>query len=701
METSKYTTARDASFLESARVEQFKEQASSGRNLADDDDNPQDDSGSIIPVGVQPQAETAQRKKVRFSFRGQQEIPDLTNTREVDQTPERSHRARDLSENSETNSETIHNRVAPPSKPGYTYEPHVPLDQQHVPRELRFDGAANSTALPDLQEGRQLRSRDTSYFASEDIAPIEAAFFTGEASLVPTTTQEAQAREDWGSWMIAYKAEYQSLLDNSTFEITTLPSGRLAIPTKWVHDLKRDKEGKIIKYKARIVAKGFKQQAGIDFFETFSPVACYQAIRVFLTIAAARNWEIKQVDAVTAFLNAPLQEDIYMKIPDGIPHQPGEVWLLRKALYGLKQAGRQWYLMLLNALTSYGLKATAADGCVLVSDDGDLAILTIVDDMAIAGDATKVENLIKHLETLFKMKRMGDLDVFVGLEISRNRSARTITIQQTRYISDILKRFNITDQRSSLPIAQGTRLEPAASGDERTDRLLYQSYVGSLMFLMIGSRPDLAYAAGILSRFSSDPTVTHLKAIQKAFAYIAGTANFGLQLGGDTSLAGWVDSAYGDDRLTGKSTAGYIFKVGIGAVSWSSKKQSIVAQSTTEAEYIAAAEAAKEAIWLNSLLDSFGCKAQTPKLYCDNTGALDLANNNRPHGKTRHINIRYHFLRQCIYNEDLELRYIWTKQQLADALTKPLTIDTFNTFRKAIGLKACTSGSVDIEHDGR
>lgn len=562
-----------------------------------------------------------------------------------------------------------------------------PLRQDHLPRALRLNAPGRRTAIPaPIAEGYNSRPRAAAmYVQSADAAYALRTKVYLAAATIPKNYHEAVQGTDVTLWKEACQKELDSLEFNGTFTVVKSPPTKLdLIDTKWVFAVKDEAAGK--RYKARVVARGFTQVPGLNYDETFSPVASYTTIRVFLSVAAARGWDIQQLDAVTAFLNAQLHEEIYVTPPDGY-RMGNEVWKLHKALSGLEQAGREWWKTLAASLECIDLVSADADSCLWFSTSNHVLLITVVDDFAITGTSEAIEAVIKHLEDSFAMKRMGELKLFVGLQITRDRAAKTISIGQQRYIDKLLDRFSTSNfKHINLPIPAKQHFQHATELDELVDPTFYLQHVGSIMFLMLASRPDLAFACALFSRYNRNPTTVHLAAVRRVLQYIASTRNFKLTLGGSTTITGYVDAAWADDRDTGRSSCGYVFTIGQGAVSWSSHLQSLVCKSTCEAELVAATSAASEAVWLAQLLSAFNIQVTPITLYGDNTGALGLAKNNKSHGRTKHLAVRWFFVRDLVEDNTIDFKYISTHDQLADALTKPVPAHIMSSFLKQCGL---------------
>jgi hypothetical protein len=420
------------------------------------------------------------------------------------------------------------------------------------------------------------------------------------------------------------------------------------------------------------VAQGFSQKPGIDFGETYAPVARMTSIRAFLSVVAIKDLELEQADVVTAFLNGKLSETIYMKQPEGYEaNGRGHlVCKLSKSLYGLKQAPKVWADELRSTMRELDFLPLDGDDCLYRNKMFDVFIVTYVDDMAVAAPSKAViDDVLQRLEKKFKLKRLGSMKRFLGLEISRDREKRTIHIKQSSYAAKVLERFGMNDSKPTQTPMDRVQLCP---GDDEFDVSLYQQAIGSVIYLTTMSRPDLAYAVGTLAMFCASPSEVHWNAFKRLCRYIQGTKDYALVLGGgDPELVGFTDASYGD-TYDFRSTGGHVFKLGGGTISWSSKRQGPTAASTTESEYVQASEAAKEAIWLQRLIEGFGVKQGPIKLHGDNRSAIALAKNGEFHSRTKHIGVRYHFIRHAISDGHIDFAWVPTDDNLADIMTKAL-----------------------------
>lgn len=523
----------------------------------------------------------------------------------------------------------------------------------------------------------------------------------------PISYREAMEGPERVNWQEAIDEELFSLKKNNTWSLVKLPLGRRAIASKWVFKKKVNHNG-TIRHKARLVIKGCQQRAGIDYEETFAPVAMLKTIRILLALAAFYDWEVHHADVKTAFLNPALKEEVYMEQPEGLQHDGhGRVCRLQKALYGLKQAPRAWHGDINAHLLSIGFMNSNTDPNLYLSPE--VLLILYVDDILIFADSiAAVERTKKQLFAKYAMSDLGEAQQFLGLQILRDRPARKIYIHQSAYLRRVLDRFNMADCNGvAIPMDPSNNLRIAEPGTSPCDQQQYQSETGSIMYGMIGSRPDLAYSMSTLSRFNSNPTTIHQGATKRSLRYIKNTVNYGICYGGQNqageqypTLLGFADSDWAGDKDYRKSTTGYTFILNGGAVSWKSGRQQSVALSSTEAEYVAYADAAKEAIWLRRFLievdlrepykeendarSKWGQKPITIRI--DNSGAFDLAHNPKHHERTKHIDIRHHFIREVVTKGLVELVRIPTHEQTADILTKPLTKALFEQCRLRMGI---------------
>lgn len=492
----------------------------------------------------------------------------------------------------------------------------------------------------------------------------------------PTSYQEAinhptRAKQ----WEEAFMEEYFSLMRNNTWVLVHRPANRQIVTCRWVLKHKRDQFARITRLKARLVARGFSQIYGIDYLDTYAPVAKLASIRILFAIAAAFDLELHQMDVVTAFLANKLDEEIYMEQPEGFTNGEDMVCKLGRSIYGLKQSARLWNRKLDRYLKKIGFRQSHSDHCVYINNETNVIIAIWVDDLILFGkNMDGINELKRLLKGEFEMKDMGELQYFLGIQVHRNRKIRQLQIHQHGYVNMILKRFGMEDSSPApTPTATGTKLVKL-TGESTVDQKQYQSNIGSQMYGMLCTRPDLAYTISQISQFSTNPSTIHESAAKRSLRYMNGTRNFGVTYDGTQGLVleGYSDADWGagEDR---KSISGYVFILAGGAISWSSKKQATTALSTTEAEYIALVQAAKESIWIQRLIHELGYIAiNSNVIYGDNQGSIALANNPEYHARTKHIDIQYHFIRECVQTGKIVLKYCPTADMVADGMTKAL-----------------------------
>lgn len=493
----------------------------------------------------------------------------------------------------------------------------------------------------------------------------------------PVSVGEAMASNDCKRWKNAMQSEMDSLMENKTWSLVDAPRDRKPLKTKWVFTTKEDMDGNIVRYKARLVAKGCSQLYGIDYNETFSPVVRYSTIRFLIAMAVKKKLNIDQMDAITAFLQGELDEEIYIYQPEGFKNNSNQVCRLNKAMYGLKQAGRQWNLKLDSALMSYGLIKSQMDPCVYYKRDGTLYLAIYVDDILIFWrDRELLMELKNKLSHSFKMKDMGKAQGCIGMKITQ--TANSIELDQSKYINDILIRFKMQDAKAiSMPSDPNQKLpiEMITDDDINTGKIPYQEAVGSLLYVAQCTRPDIAFAVNDVSRFNSNFGLVHWNAVKRIIRYLKGTIDYKLKFTYDgMDILGYTDSDWASDLDKRRSCTGYVFKLSDGAISWMSKRQPTVALSTTEAEYMAMSAATQEAIWLRQLYAELNHGTLKPlKLFCDNQGAIKMAGIDCYRARTKHIDIRHHFIREKINDKTIDIQYLPTNEMVADGLTKAVT----------------------------
>jgi hypothetical protein len=364
----------------------------------------------------------------------------------------------------------------------------------------------------------------------------------------PQTYAEAINDSDHAlEWKAAMESEYESLIKNDTWEVATLPPGRKAIGSKWIYRVKYDSLGKVTKFKARLVAKGYSQIEGIDYGEIFSPVAKYDSIRMILAIAASKNMLIHQMDVKTAFLNGILKEEVYLIPPPGYELPNGQVYHLCRTLYGLKQSPHEWYSTIDNFFQQNKYSRINADFCVYTSLDKQVIIILYVDDLIITGPSEESIVAVKDLlKSQYEMTDLGAVNWILGMEVICNKDS--LAISQALYVTKVLEKFGMIDSNPvKSPLNASVRLHKAVDGETRHDPKSYQQVIGSLMFAMICTRPDIAFAVCSLSQYNADPSEHHWQAVKHVLHYLNGTKDLAIhyKIGSDLNLIGYSDSDWG------------------------------------------------------------------------------------------------------------------------------------------------------------
>jgi len=537
---------------------------------------------------------------------------------------------------------------------------------------------------------------------SEDGDDDDFAEFAGAAhDLDPKSMRQALQHSDGDKWKEAAKSEMDNHASNGTWKLVDLPPGAKCIGSGWVFRLKRNADGSIERYKARLVAKGYSQRPGFDYTEVFSPTFRYAAIRTIIALAALNDLHLHSVDISHAFLNGDLEETIYMRQAEGFhTGSPNTVCLLIKSLYGLKQASRQWNKKLHDALVSMGFKRLESDRSIYIFIRGDVRIIVpiFIDDITIASsNPDAIDSTVKELASHFKLRDLGPTSFLLGVEIVRNRAKREISLSQRQYIVDALERFGMSDCNPiGTPMDPGAHLSSSMSPQspaeaKAMEKIPYLSAVGTLQYLATTTRPDISYAVGVLARFNTNPGMPHWNAVKHLFRYLKGSLDYKLVYAPTTSsqlFIAYSDADHGGNPDNGRSTGGYTIIIGGGAVSWSSRLQPVVSLSTTEAEYIAAVEAGKEIIWMRTLLTEFGFPQSSPShLLIDNNSAVTVAKNPEHHGRMKHLDLRFHWLRDTVEAGHISPIHIPTSLQAADILTKALKRPKIDVCLDLLGLR--------------
>jgi hypothetical protein len=449
-------------------------------------------------------------------------------------------------------------------------------------------------------------------------------------------------------WVLAMQEELNNFTRNEVWHLVPRPNQNV-VGTKWVFRNKQDEHGVVTRNKARLVAKGYSQVEALDFNETYAPVARLESIRILLAYATYHGFKLYQMNMKSAFLNGPIKEEVYVEQPPGFEDSeyPNHVYKLSKVLYGLKQAPRAWYECLRDFLITNGLKVGKADPTLFTKTVAkDLFVCQIYVDDIIFGSTNKstCEEFSRIMIQKFEMSMMGELKYFLGFQIKQLQEGTFIS--QTKYIQDILKKFGMKDDKPiKTPMGTNGHLD-LNRGGKSVDQKVYRSMIGYLLYLC-ASRPDIMLSVCMCARFQADPKEVHLRAIKRIMRYLVYTPKFALWYpkGSTFDLIGYSNAHWAGCKIDRKSTSGTCQFLGRSLVSWASKKQNSVALSTTEAEYIAVGHCCAQLLWMRQAIRDYGYKLSKVPLLCDNESAIRMADNPVEDNRTKHIDIRYHFLR--------------------------------------------------------
>ncbi|RVW87157.1 Retrovirus-related Pol polyprotein from transposon TNT 1-94 [Vitis vinifera] len=493
-------------------------------------------------------------------------------------------------------------------------------------------------------------------------------------------------------WKAAVDEEVRALEKNGTWEITDLPRGKKPVGCKWIFTIKYKADGNVDRYKARLVAKGFTQSYGIDYQETFAPVAKLNTVRVLLSLAANLDWSLHQLDVKNAFLNGDLEEEVYMDILAGLETTSNfnKVCRLRKSLYGLKQSPRAWFERFTKVVKGYGFVQCQSDHTLFVKHfpEGKLAIIIVyVDDIILTSDHEEKIDLLKKLLTKeFEIKDLGNLKYFLGMEIARSKKG--IAVSQRKYVLDLLNETGMLGCKpAETPMDTTVKLEES-DGSAPVDKGRYQRLVGKLIYLS-HTRPDIGFSVSVVSQFMNNPTEKHMTAVIRILRYLKMTPRKGLffQRTTNKEIEIFSDADWAGSVTDRRSTSGYCSFVWGNLVTWRSKKQSVVARSSAEAEFRAMAQGICEGIWLNRLLEELRVPLKHPMvLYCDNQATISIAKNPVHHDRTKHVEIDRHFIKEKIEEGVFKVSYTPTNCQTADILTKALARVNFEDLTEKLGM---------------
>lgn len=493
------------------------------------------------------------------------------------------------------------------------------------------------------------------------------------------------------------KEEIDTMKERKVWRLVTLPEGVTPVGCRWVYTIKRDEAGQVAKYKARLVAQGFKQIKGESYAETFSPVVNFGVIRFFFALLVSYlKWSHLQCDVKGAYLYAPLKERVYMSQPSGFVVKGKEhlVCKLEKALYGLHQSGRMWYFEVDKVLTGIGFYKFNRCNCVYTYKN-EVVLLLYVDDIVIFGLNRKViDQAVTDLSKFFELKILGRTRKLLGVEFEENDELK---IHQMSYIDEVCERFkSFKYPISSLPISKGTVYSKTQS--PKTEEEIremsgypYRSLLGCLSFIANRTRPDISYAVNIFSQFQSNPGLPHWDGLLKLLGYVSYTKELKLNLSCQNPILDvYTDADFAANRDDRTSIGGQLVLLGGAPIAWRTFKERCVSLSTMESEFVALTEATKELLWFDRILEEsiskkiIKFKKKKSVLYVDNIATIDFVKSPIENYRTKHIDIKLFFVRNLIYNDTFEIKYVKSKENLADIFTKPLVKIALLKFREHV-----------------
>lgn len=479
------------------------------------------------------------------------------------------------------------------------------------------------------------------------------------------------------------KNEINALNENNTWNLVKAPNNVQIVDSKWVYKIKKNNPNGVIKYKARLVARGFTQKYAENYWDTYAPVVKCSTIRLLLAMAVECNLMVDQIDVRNAYIKSDLKESIYMKQPKGFESDENMVCKLNKSLYGLKQAGYEWNKcineFLVNEMKFDRLKS---DPCVYKrgNNDNKIIISLYVDDILIFSDNRKlIDEFKEHINKRFGVEDVGECRKIIGIEVERTNGR--LRICQTSFIKDLLKEYQMEDCKiERTPTNSSLELicpEENCENCRIVDSTIYRSLIGKLLYLAGSTRPDISFTISSLSRFNLNPHRHHWDAAKRVLQYLKGTMNYGIiykRTG--VKLYGHSDADWANCRLDRRSYTGFVIILGGAPISWEARKQPTVALSSTEAEYMAVTTAAKEILFCSTIIKEleFGKFCEQPiNLFSDNLGAIKLASNVGFNSRTKHIDTRHHFIRELVMNGSIAIFHVCSEEMIADILTKGLT----------------------------
>lgn len=524
---------------------------------------------------------------------------------------------------------------------------------------------------------------------------------------VPNTIEEAMLSKYWPYWEEAIQREYSGLMGHNTWEVTNCPKGVKPVGCKWIFSIKQNPDGSIHKFKARLVLQGFSQRAGRDYDpnDVFAPVLRHTMLLLLIAIAVIFKLNISDLDVSNAYLNAEMKEEVYMRQPPGLERKdkygtpiPGLACLIKRCIYGAKQSAHHWNTTFTKALTDFGLKQSATDPCLFYSlTPGDLFYvgLYVDDTIAVWEHRDTWLRFISFMEARFKITYNERSTWCLGTSIDYHEDG--ILVHNERLILDTIEKFNMSDCNPVSTPADPSYIptkddcpEPGSKEAIEMESKPFRSLVGSLSYLSGCTRPDITYTVNRISRYAHNPGIAHWNAAKRVLRYLKGTSRHGIKFYYDRppTLEGFCDADFAGCPDTRRSTTGFVYRLAGGPISWSAKRQTLCSESTSEAEYIALSSALNECKYLRHVIAELeltdALLAGPTPIWEDNTGAKSIAEHPKTLGRTKHIEIKHHRVRDAVFMKVITVPHIATSLQRADILTKALPPKTFIEHRDVL-----------------
>lgn len=561
----------------------------------------------------------------------------------------------------------------------YSYEDVAKYCKQN---NIRYNKSDFNFDTKDLFSGRTL-----------DEKPCSKVEVNHTEVFIPKSYNEAIKSPQSNEWKAAMQEEINMMHDREVWELADPPENANVLGSRWVFTLKRNAKNEIVRYKARLVAQGFKQQKGETYDDVFSPVVNFSVIRLlFIIFVSLLNWQYIQLDITSAYLYAPLENDvIYMYQPQGFVNNEfgSKVCFLKKALYGLHQSARAWNTEFEQTLTNLNFNKIDSCNGVYVYKNCKAVLIYYVDDILLFSKSRNcINEILSLIKNKFDIKILGKTQKLLGIEFLENN--KQLFIHQQTYINKLYNDYQSYDIKlSTLPISKNLKLSKRDCPDtdiesKKMKSFPYRNLLGSLAFIANRTRPDITFAVNFLSQYQENPGFKHWQALLRLLGYLKYTSHYMLNLSNVCSLnlIAYADADYASNIDDRKSCSGYLLLLDQAPISWSSRRQKCVALSTLESEYVAVGEAAKEFVWIQRIVKNelLNLKLNCNIMYCDNLSTIEFTRSNIENHRTKHIEVRHHYIRELVENKMFNVTHINSKNNLADIFTKPQTKESLLRF---------------------